>query len=34
MAALYSASANPIALGPTLYAYETLPMPASPQGLH
>jgi len=34
MAALYSASANPITLGPTLYAYEMLPMSASPQGLH
>ena len=34
MAALYSASANPITLGSMLYAYEMLPMPASPQGLH
>jgi hypothetical protein len=34
MAALYSASAHPIALGPTFYAYEMLPMSASPQGLH
>ena len=34
MAALYSASANPIMLDPTLYAYEMLPMPACPQGLH
>jgi hypothetical protein len=34
MAALYSASAHPIVLGPTLYAYEMLPLSASPQGLH
>jgi hypothetical protein len=34
MAAIYSASANPIMLDPTLYAYEMLPMSASPQGLH
>jgi hypothetical protein len=34
MAALYSASAQPIALGQTLYGYEMLPMSASPQGLH
>jgi hypothetical protein len=34
MAALYSASANPITLGATLYAYEMLPMSACPQGLH
>jgi len=34
MAAIYSASANPIMLDPTLYAYEMLPMSACPQGLH
>ncbi len=34
MAALYSASANPITLGPSIYAYDMLPMSASPQGLH
>jgi len=34
MAALYSASAHPITLGQTLYAYEMLPVSASAQGLH
>jgi hypothetical protein len=34
MAALYSASAHPIMMDPTLYAYEMLPMSASAQGLH